>query len=72
VVYPVRRGAAGTEGVLEMAMEAFDHPIGLWMVCWCLGVLDVQQVAQGGPQEVNWVPQSDVMTAGALYLLTHP
>jgi len=40
--------AAGLERVLERVMEAFHHPIGLWMVCCCPSVLDVEQAAQGG------------------------
>jgi hypothetical protein len=37
-------------------------------------VLDVQQVAEGRPhrEEVNLVPQNDVMTAGMPNLLPHP
>jgi hypothetical protein len=50
VVDPVRRGAAGPEGVLQMAVEAFYHPVGLRVVGGGLVVLDVEQAAEGGPQ----------------------
>jgi hypothetical protein len=50
VVDPVNRGAAGVEGVLQMAVEAFNHPLGLRVVGICLVVLDVEQAAEGGPQ----------------------
>jgi hypothetical protein len=50
VVDPVRRGAAGAEGVLQAAVEAFHHPVGLWVVGSGLVVLDVEQAAEGGPQ----------------------
>ncbi len=50
VVDPVRRGAAGAEGILQAAVEAFYQPIGLWVVSSCLVVLDVEQAAEGGPQ----------------------
>ena len=54
-------------------VEAFHHPVGLWVVGSGLVVLDVEQAAEGGPQgEVNWAPQSDVMTAGTPNPLTHP
>jgi hypothetical protein len=49
VVDPVRRGAAGPEGVLQTAVEAFYHPVGLGMVGSGLVVLDVEQAAEGGP-----------------------
>jgi len=42
MVHPVRRGAAGMEGVL--------HLVGLQVVGSHLAVLDVEQAAQGGPQ----------------------
>ena len=60
---------SGPERVLERVMEAFHHPIGLWMVCCCLRVLDVEQAAQGGGE---LSARSDVMTAGTPNLLTHP
>ncbi len=50
VVDPVRRGAAGAEGILQAAVEAFYHPIGLRVVGSHLAVLDVEQAAEGGPQ----------------------
>jgi hypothetical protein len=50
VVDPVRRGAAGPEGVLQTAVEAFYHPVGLGMVGSGLVVLDVEQAAEGGPK----------------------
>ncbi len=50
MVNPVRRGAAGAEGVLQAAVEAFYHPIGLRVVGSSLVVLDVEQAAEGGPQ----------------------
>ncbi len=51
MVNPVRRGAAGAEGVLQAAVEAFHHPVGLWVVGSSLVVLlDVEQAAEGGPQ----------------------
>jgi hypothetical protein len=51
VVDPVRRSAAGAEGVLQAAVEAFYHPVGLRVVGSGLVVLDVEQAAEGGPQE---------------------
>ena len=53
VVDPVRRGAAGPEGVLQTAVEAFYHPVRLRVVGGGLVVLDVEEA-----------PRSDVMTAG--------
>ncbi len=50
VIDPVRRGAAGAEGILQAVMEAFHHPVGLWVVGSGLVVLDVEQAAEGGPQ----------------------
>jgi hypothetical protein len=50
VVDPVRRGTAGTEGVLQVAVEAFYHPVRLRVVGSGLVVLDVEQTAEGGPQ----------------------
>ena len=50
VVDPVNRGAAGVEGVLQMVVEEFYHPIGLLVVGISLVVLDVEQAAEGGPQ----------------------
>jgi hypothetical protein len=47
---PVRRGAAGVEGVLQAAVEAFHHLVGLRVVGRSLAVLDVEQAAEGGPQ----------------------
>jgi hypothetical protein len=66
MVHPVRRGAAGMEGVL--------HLVGLQVVGCRLAVLDVEQAPQGGPQgEDELGPRwSDVMTAGTPNLLTHP
>ncbi len=32
MVDPVRRSAAGEEGVLQAAVEAFYHPVGLQVV----------------------------------------
>ncbi len=40
----------GPEHVFDVAVEAFEQTIGLWVVGCCLGMLDVEQVAQGGPQ----------------------
>ncbi len=45
MVDPVRRGAAGAEGVLQAAVETFHHPVGLWVVGRGLVVLDVEQAA---------------------------
>ncbi len=50
MVDPVCRGAAGPEGVLQTAVEAFYHPVGLRVVGGGLVVLDVEQAAEGGPQ----------------------
>ncbi len=50
VVDPVGSGAAGAEGVLQAAVEAFYHPGGLQLVGSSLAVLDVEQVVEGGPQ----------------------
>ncbi len=50
MVDPVRRSAAGAEGVLKAAVEAFYHPVGLRVVGSCLVVLNVEQAAEGGPQ----------------------
>jgi hypothetical protein len=47
---PLRCGTASQEHVLEAEVEAFHHPFRLRMVCCRLGMLDVKQVAQGGPQ----------------------
>jgi hypothetical protein len=41
VVDPVRHSAAGGEGILQAAVEAFYHPVGLWVVGSGLVVLDV-------------------------------
>jgi hypothetical protein len=70
VVDPVRSSAAGPENVLQTAVEAFYHPVGLRVVGGGLIVLDVEQAAEGGPQGGGeW---SDVMTAGTPKRLTHP
>ncbi len=50
VVDPVRRGAAGTEGVLQTVVETFYHPVRLREVGGSLVVLDIEQAAEGGPQ----------------------
>ena len=50
MVNPVRRGAAGPEGVLQTAVDAFYHPVRLRVVGGGLVVLDVEQTAEGGPQ----------------------
>jgi len=50
VVDPVRCGAAGKEGVLQVAVEAFYHPVRLRVVGGGLVVLNVKQAAEGGPQ----------------------
>jgi hypothetical protein len=50
VVDPVRRGAAGTEGVLQTAVDEFYHPVRLRVVSSGLVVLDVEKAAEGGPQ----------------------
>ena len=50
MVDPVSRGAAGAEGVLQAAVEAFHHPVGLRVVGSSLVVLDVEQAAEGSPQ----------------------
>jgi hypothetical protein len=73
VIDPVRRGAAGTEGVLQAAVEAFYHPVRLRVVvvvwlCWMLSRL--QRAAHR--EEVNWALRSDVMTAGTPKRLTYP
>ncbi len=52
MVHPIRRGAAGAEGVLQVTVKAFHHPVGL-RVGGLLAVLDVEQAAQGGPQGVG-------------------
>jgi hypothetical protein len=65
--------AAGAEGVLQTAVEAFYQPVGLRVVGSSLVVLDVEQAAEGSHrEEVNWDPRSDVMTAGTPDRLTHP
>ncbi len=54
----------GAEGILQAAVETFYHHVRLQVVGSSLAVLDVEQAAEGGPQgEVNWVLQSDVLTA---------
>jgi hypothetical protein len=50
MIHPVCRGAAGPKRVLEVAVEAFHHPVGLWVVNCHLSVLDVEQAAQSSPQ----------------------
>ncbi len=50
MVDPVHLSAAGAEGVLQAEVEAFHHPVGLWVVGGGLVVLDVEQAAEGGPQ----------------------
>ncbi len=50
MLHPVRRGAVGPERVLEAAVEVFYHHVILRVVCCRLGLLDVEQVAEGGPQ----------------------
>ncbi len=50
MVNPVGRSAAGAEGVLQAAVEAFYHPVGRRVVGSSLVVLDVEQAAEGGPQ----------------------
>ncbi len=50
MVDPVRRGAAGPEGVLQTAVEAFYHPVRLRVVGGGLVVLNVKKAAEGGPQ----------------------
>jgi hypothetical protein len=50
VVDTVRRGASGAEGVLQAAVEALSHPVGLRVVGSSLVVLDVEQAAEGNPQ----------------------
>ncbi len=47
MVDPVRRGA---EGVRQVAVEAFYHPVGLWVVGSSLDVQNVEQAAEGSPQ----------------------
>jgi hypothetical protein len=42
MVHPVRRGAAGAEGVLQAAVKAFQHPVRLRMVGGRLAVLDLE------------------------------
>jgi hypothetical protein len=49
VVNPVRRGAAGAEGILQAAVEAFYHPVGLRVVGSRLDVLDVEHCCRGQP-----------------------
>ncbi len=50
MVDPVRRGAAGPEGVLQTAVEAIYHPVRLRVVGGGLVVLNVKKAAEGGPQ----------------------
>jgi hypothetical protein len=50
VVDPVRRCAAGPEGVLQTAVEAFYHPVRLRVVGGGMVVLNVKKAAEGGPQ----------------------
>ncbi len=50
MVDPVRRCAAGTEGILQTAVDEFYHPVRLRVVGSGLVVLDVEQAAEGGPQ----------------------
>ncbi len=42
--------AAGAEGVLQVAVEGFYHPVGLWVVGSILAVLDVKQAAESSPK----------------------
>ncbi len=42
MIDPVRHGAAGAEGVLQTAVEAFYHSVGLRVVGGGLVVLDVE------------------------------
>jgi len=46
VRWPGGSGAACLKGVLEAAMEALDHAIGLWVVGGGLPVLYLQQNTQ--------------------------
>ncbi len=71
MVDPVRRGAAGAEGVLQAAVEVFYHLVGLRAVGSSLIVLDVEQAAEGSPHGGGELGP-DVMTAGTPNLLTHP
>ncbi len=50
MVDPVDRGAAGVEGVLQAAVEALYHPVGLRVVGSSLVVLNDEQAAEGSPQ----------------------
>ena len=40
---------AGTQGVLEAAVEPLNQAVTLRMVCSCWHVVDVEQHAEGGP-----------------------
>ncbi len=65
MVYLVVHSVVDTERVYVAAVESFYQAIGLQMVGCCLGILDAQQVAQGGPQggsELGTL-QYDVMTS---------
>ena len=48
-VYPVRASLAGTEGVLEAAVEPLHQPVPLWKVGSGLHMLVVQQLAESCP-----------------------
>ena len=50
MLYPTWAGAAGTQGVLEAAVEPLDQTIALWVVGGGLHVLDVEHAAEGGPE----------------------
>ncbi len=65
MVDPVRHGAAGAEGVLQAVVEAFYHPVGLWVVGSGLVVLDV-----GCPR--NYVDKNYVDTEFRLFFLLPP
>ncbi len=50
VICPVVRSVSGPMRIFEAAMESIHQTNGLRMV-GCLGVLHVEQVAPGGPEE---------------------
>jgi hypothetical protein len=70
---PVRHGAEGVEGILQAEVEGCFHPVGLQVVGSSLVVLMLRKLQRAAHrEEVNWAPQSEVMTAGTPNPLTHP
>jgi hypothetical protein len=53
VGYPVRRSATSTEGAFEATMEAFHHPIRLWMKGGCVNRDDAKKEGKVMPEGGN-------------------